>query len=982
MKFVYHLLFYLRYGVTEAGRRKLHFTLAFISCLVVVTVAAVIQTVLEHAPLIFLRTAEGEAGEIDLRFEPRFEDTLLNYTRFKSAIETSNRMSPRVDFNEAFLDCQQCTSEEKDVDLVFMDSEREKDIEIGRQWSFGKIQKGKCLMHQKLAATLGVGVGDQITVFPNDYEWFFNVYYTYGNYSDDYQAQGTAYFNIGFNLVIQDLFASLEGKLPDSGSTQKILAEMDSLLPLYKSAIEGSFLWRGLSDYSGFMQFLENSDSGEFSKEVLITMPEPRSDPYMNSNYDSVQKEVTNYAAKIVDQLGFYPVDADLPVLQSLNNYRFVGVFLGILLNMILFILFMLSVILIYSLLMVSVETKTFELGVIRVLGLKKLGLVLLIFSQSLLFIIPAIVFGILLSFGANYLISGMFEESIGVGFDIAPTGGAILLAVSLGFLMPIVAGLEPLLTVFYSDLSEALDVSHSKSKAVAIHIDTSDKTVKMSLIVFGVITVGFGISVYILLPLALLSFNIQLFLGIFLATLIGFLIGLVLLTLNIQYLLEQLTVLLFLFFEKTALRKLTLKNLAAHRLRNRKTAVMYALALGFIIFLSVSYQMQLTTSTYQSLASRGVKLEVRLGQFEETTLPVSSLESIMDDYSDIIDSYSWVSQQLYTSVNGAERVLIKNLGKAYEFESKVVGVSPNLMETILEDFNFIGEEETTGLSLTEQLYTAKGTQGGLMGSVFKNKLDLELSKDSTFLLQIYEENNNYYREMRPIAFLDSLSGFDFSKYPQSLNQDFIVSLPTFVDLIPGASSIGDIPMARLLIKLNTEDDTKIDNLYAALDQTVEGLDKNWQVGVWDYRETKESADESAALMGTVFSVVTFIAMFLCFFSLVSSMTANMLEQSKEIAILRATGMSKLRVSMLYVYEGFVLIFSAGLMGLLIGTSVAWTMMAQQIIFTDLPMPFIFPWQVTIAVFVGSVLCAFLSSFFPARNLVKTQIANLMRKVD
>lgn len=42
-----------------------------------------------------------------------------------------------------------------------------------------------------------------------------------------------------------------------------------------------------------------------------------------------------------------------------------------------------------------------------------------------------------------------------------------------------------------------------------------------------------------------------------------------------------------------------------------------------------------------------------------------------------------------------------------------------------------------------------------------------------------------------------------------------------------------------------------------------------------------------------IFTVITILVMVLCFFSLVSSMTANILEQSKEIAVLRAVGITK-----------------------------------------------------------------------------------------
>ena len=73
--------------------------------------------------------------------------------------------------------------------------------------------------------------------------------------------------------------------------------------------------------------------------------------------------------------------------------------FLGIILSMIIVILFLLSVILLYTLLLITVETKTYDLGVLRVLGFNKLGVVLLVITQALSYVIPAIIAGLMLSF-------------------------------------------------------------------------------------------------------------------------------------------------------------------------------------------------------------------------------------------------------------------------------------------------------------------------------------------------------------------------------------------------------------------------------------------------------------------------------------------------------------------------------------------------------------------------------------------------------
>ena len=59
--------------------------------------------------------------------------------------------------------------------------------------------------------------------------------------------------------------------------------------------------------------------------------------------------------------------------------------------------------------------------------------------------------------------------------------------------------------------------------------------------------------------------------------------------------------------------------------------------------------------------------------------------------------------------------------------------------------------------------------------------------------------------------------------------------------------------------------------------------------------------------------------MFLCFFSLMTSMSANMLEQVKEIAVLRSIGNSKLSIQFVYTAESFVLVLSSSIMGLMIG---------------------------------------------------------------
>ena len=66
--------------------------------------------------------------------------------------------------------------------------------------------------------------------------------------------------------------------------------------------------------------------------------------------------------------------------------------------------------------------------------------------------------------------------------------------------------------------------------------------------------------------------------------------------------------------------------------------------------------------------------------------------------------------------------------------------------------------------------------------------------------------------------------------------------------------------------------------------------------------------------------------MILCLFSLTSSMSANLMDQTKEIGVLRAMGFTKIRIKLLYFYEAFILVIVSCSLGVMIGTIVGFTM--------------------------------------------------------
>lgn len=112
------------------------------------------------------------------------------------------------------------------------------------------------------------------------------------------------------------------------------------------------------------------------------------------------------------------------------------------------------------------------------------------------------------------------------------------------------------------------------------------------SYIVFGLVGVTYGLSIYYFLPLAMLSFNFALILQIFFAILLAMLYGLSLLAFNLQRFMEIILVYTFLFWEKKSMRQMIFKNLTAHKMRNKMTSIIFSISIGFIIFLVVTYRL------------------------------------------------------------------------------------------------------------------------------------------------------------------------------------------------------------------------------------------------------------------------------------------------------------------------------------------------------------------------------------------------------
>ena len=124
--------------------------------------------------------------------------------------------------------------------------------------------------------------------------------------------------------------------------------------------------------------------------------------------------------------MGFYQVNTQYALLESMKKTESQLLSIGLVFKILLLIFIIVSVLLIYSLLMISVETKTFEIGVMRLLGLSTAGFVGLVLTQSMCFVFPSIIAGFIVSMPIlSQIYSIVFTEDMGFTPSIIPEFGA-----------------------------------------------------------------------------------------------------------------------------------------------------------------------------------------------------------------------------------------------------------------------------------------------------------------------------------------------------------------------------------------------------------------------------------------------------------------------------------------------------------------------------------------------------------------------------
>ena len=184
----------------------------------------------------------------------------------------------------------------------------------------------------------------------------------------------------------------------------------------------------------------------DYSNMFLYSLPSPRLKFWENASVQVTQDGIMAQTNEIMNALGFYPFTTKFDLLGSmLHGSSLEVMFIGLIFNVLLIMFIGIAVLLIYSLLMISVETKTFEIGVMRLVGLSKKGFTGMILTQASMFVIPAFFTGLIVAMPCIFLIYKLlFTESMGFTSTVFPGASATLQAFCIGLIIPILSAVPP----------------------------------------------------------------------------------------------------------------------------------------------------------------------------------------------------------------------------------------------------------------------------------------------------------------------------------------------------------------------------------------------------------------------------------------------------------------------------------------------------------------------------------------------------------
>ncbi|KAM9977271.1 hypothetical protein ACTFIR_011130 [Dictyostelium discoideum] len=912
-----------------------------------------------------------------------------------------------------------CSGEGNHVFMGFqlLDFKKENDMGIKSTFGYGPQPKGTCLIIESLAQSIHANIGDEIFIIVPAVR-LLSTLLTDSKVSTT-QIENSPY--IITKLKVNGIFNNTENPYElgfELGEIiPSVLIDIDSF---YDSMVEQvNPTWN--------VDLMKNRNLKEYVQNIVMKFPSPRLSMYYGTDLDKTLQRVNEVASKLIYKIGVGRVDISTPVMTELYKSNEVSSNLGQLLNLIVFVFLLLSILLIYTTLMIDVDSMTFNNGVFRMLGAKFSFIIELIVSKTIIFTVPSIIIGLIVSQIFLFIIVDQLKRFTNLD-EISNylTVDSIVYSILLGFLIPMVSLILPIRKALSFSLGEQLDTSRSNISSshqiTTIDKDSTDSEYRKYLSWIGLSLSALGIVGCILLPKLLLSGNFSSLLALLFGLLILVLVSSIFLMMNFHLIISKTLVYIITLidpFAKNIIRIILYKNLISHKKKNKSTMFMFGVSVSLIIIINCLYLIQVETANANEKQSFGSLLKIETGSFitrEDLSNITLCLDRILDDENnDELDSYSLRSMEFSEfSQPDDKKSYVSDFARSVTLKSSLHAVGPTYFSEIMEDYFQVSSVSKNLKTDKDVDFNQNGDMTDLSTILYSkdsmNKLILTQSQrklmyldekggPDEFILSNYIEINNYRRIdyssgqiqkhnvtfswmgrniVKPLAYLKTAGTFSVSEIPdEDLTQSVITSFPAYVGLSGGnIDSVRNVPVNLILVKPKSLDDDLIDSLQYKISENCLFNKNSESPYIIRYKDSSNSSDKLNSLL---FDFATVISIIISSFSLISSMFTSIKNQSKEIGILRSIGLSNFKIYKIYIIEAFTLSFGSCIIGIIIGLFISYIILLKQSMMDQQIIPFSIQWELIPILFISSLIVSIISVISPIRHLLKQSIITVLK---
>ena len=210
-------------------------------------------------------------------------------------------------------------------------------------------------------------------------------------------------FTFSRNYQVTTKFAAANGKFANSYGNVVVIdsnyfiGELADVISENFGSVLNTAILSAVLNVGNIVDTVKNIPINDYAMQVDVVLKN-REQYYLGTPIENERKLInvqTDFGLEL-------PVKSSTPVLDALSGFEFIKLFLASTFMTIVFFMILLSVMLIYSLMIADVDEKTYEMGMLRALGLRRVSLMQLIILQAIMFSVIGLIIGISLSATLN----------------------------------------------------------------------------------------------------------------------------------------------------------------------------------------------------------------------------------------------------------------------------------------------------------------------------------------------------------------------------------------------------------------------------------------------------------------------------------------------------------------------------------------------------------------------------------------------------